>query len=421
MTARDFFATTAKGMEGLLAAELRDLGATEIGERRAGVAWRGPLEVAYRAALWSRVANRILLPLGEFAAATPEALYAGARAIRWADHIGRGRTLAVDASLSRSHITHSHYAALKTKDAIVDRLRDERGVRPNIDARRPDVRVNLYLHADHAVVSIALSGESQHRRGYRTAGAAAPLKENPAAALLLLAEWPRRARAGEPLIDPMCGSGTIALEAALIAGDVAPGLRRTYFGCSGWRGHDAALWARLRREADVRAAQGLRRLPPIHAYDADARAVRAAQANLAGADLSRRVHLERRALAECAPIAGRGGATGGIVVTNPRTAHGSATWSDWAGCTSSSATCCAAASRAGPATCSPARRRSPNASACVRRGASRSTTVPSSAVCSSSRSPPRPCATTRARAGGATPSGARPAPLPNAAAGHRRP
>jgi 23S rRNA (guanine2445-N2)-methyltransferase / 23S rRNA (guanine2069-N7)-methyltransferase len=317
MTARDFFATTAKGMEGLLAAELRDLGATEIGERRAGVAWRGPLEVAYRAALWSRVANRILLPLGEFAAATPEALYAGARAIRWADHIGRGRTLAVDASLSRSRITHSHYAALKTKDAIVDRLRDERGVRPNIDARRPDVRVNLYLHADHAVVSIDLSGESQHRRGYRTAGAAAPLKENLAAALLLLAEWPRRARAGEPLIDPMCGSGTIALEAALIAGDVAPGLRRTYFGCSGWRGHDAALWARLRREADVRAAQGLRRLPPIHAYDADARAVRAAQANLAGADLSRRVHLERRALAECAPIAGRGGATGGIVVTNP--------------------------------------------------------------------------------------------------------
>jgi 23S rRNA (guanine2069-N7)-methyltransferase / 23S rRNA (guanine2445-N2)-methyltransferase len=317
MSARDFFATTAKGMEGLLAAELRDLGATEVVERRAGVAWRSPLAVAYRATLWSRVASRILLPLAGFAAATPEALYAGVRAIRWADHIGRGRTLAVDASLSRSRITHSHFAALKTKDAIVDQLRDERGARPNVDPRRPDVQVNLYLHDDHAVVSIDFSGESQHRRGYRTAGAAAPLKENLAAALLLLAEWPRRARAGEALIDPMCGSGTIALEAALMAGDVAPGLRREYFGCTGWHGHDPALWARLRREAEARATQGLRRLPPIHAYDADARAVRAAQANLAGVDLSRRVHVERRALADCAPIAGRGSAQSGIVVTNP--------------------------------------------------------------------------------------------------------
>lgn len=317
MSARDFFATTAKGMEGLLAAELRDLGATEVAERRAGVGWRSPLDVAYRATLWSRVANRILLPLGEFAAPTPEALYAGVRAIRWGDHIERGRTMAVDASLSRSRITHSHFAALKTKDAIVDQLRDERGVRPNIDPRRPDVQVNLYLHDDHAVVSIDFSGESQHRRGYRTAGAAAPLKENLAAALLLLAEWPRRARAGEALIDPLCGSGTIALEAALIAGDVAPGLRREYFGCTGWRGHDAELWARLRHEAEARATHGLRRLPPIHAYDVDARAVRAAQANLAAADLSRRVHVERRALADCAPVAARGQAQGGIVVTNP--------------------------------------------------------------------------------------------------------
>lgn len=178
--------------------------------------------------------------------------------------------------------------------------------------------MNVYLHDDRAVVSIDLSGESQHRRGYRTSGGEAPLKENLAAAILRLADWPRRARAGEPLVDPMCGSGTIATEAALIAGDVAPGLRREYFGCSGWLGHNAAVWARLRREAEVRAREGLRRLPPIHAYDADARAVRAAHANVAGAELSKRVHVERRAIGDCAPIAARGGGTGsGLLVTNP--------------------------------------------------------------------------------------------------------
>lgn len=313
-----FFATTAKGMEGLLAAELSALGATDVEERRAGVAFRGPLDAAYRACLWSRVANRILLPLAAFAAPTPAALYAGVRAIRWADHIARGRTLAVDCRLSGSQITHSHYAALKTKDAIVDQLRDQRGARPNVDVRRPDVQVNVYIHADHAVVSIDLSGESQHRRGYRAEGAAAPLKENLAAAVLLLADWPRRAREGAPLIDPMCGSGTIALEAALIAGDVAPGLRRDYFGGAGWLGHDPVLWTRLRREAAARAAHGLRRLPPIHGYDADARAVRAARLNLARAALADRVHVERRALADCAPIASRRApARPGLVVTNP--------------------------------------------------------------------------------------------------------
>jgi 23S rRNA (guanine2445-N2)-methyltransferase / 23S rRNA (guanine2069-N7)-methyltransferase len=314
----NFFATTAKGMEPLLAAELRELGAGDLRERRAGVDFSGDLEAAYRACLWSRIANRILLPLASFDAATPERLYAGVRAIDWDAHIGRGRTLAVDASAARSRMTHSHYVALKTKDAIVDRLRDERGVRPNVDTERPDVRINVYLHADRATVGIDLSGESQHRRGYRVAGGAAPLKENLAAAILLLAEWPSRARAGAALVDPMCGSGTLLIEAALMAGDVAPGLRRAHAGCVGWRGHDRALWARLRADAEARAARGVRRLPPIRGYDADPRAVRAAQANLAHVQLGQAVQVERRALAECAPVAARGDAAGaGVLVTNP--------------------------------------------------------------------------------------------------------
>ncbi|MGH7786856.1 MAG: THUMP domain-containing class I SAM-dependent RNA methyltransferase [Candidatus Binatia bacterium] len=311
-----FFATTAKGMEALLAGELRGLGAEAVEERRAGVGFEGGLEVAYRACLWSRTANRVLLPLAGFAAASPEALYAGVRSIAWGDHLGRGRTVAVDASVGRSQITHSHYAALKTKDAIVDQLREQRGTRPNVETARPDVRVNVYLHDDQASVAIDLSGESQHRRGYRDAPGLAPLKENLAAAILLLAEWPRLAAQGAPLLDPMCGSGTIALEAALIAADVAPGLAREYFGCIGWRGHDPVLWARLRREAEERA-RAARRLPPIHGYDADARAVRAAQAHAVQAGFGGRVHFERRTLAECTPIPGRGGAIAGVLVTNP--------------------------------------------------------------------------------------------------------
>jgi 23S rRNA (guanine2445-N2)-methyltransferase / 23S rRNA (guanine2069-N7)-methyltransferase len=310
-----FFATTAKALEPLLADELTALGATEVMARRAGVGFEGSLETAYRACLWSRVASRILHPLAVFDAPSADALYAGVRRVRWEDHIGRGRTIAVDASLARGGggIAHSHYAALKTKDAIVDQLRDRRGVRPNVDTERPDVRVNVYLHADVATVAIDLSGASQHRRGYRAAGGAAPLKENLAAAILLLAEWPRRAAAGEALVDPMCGSATLPLEAALIAGDVAPGLGRDYFGFSGWRRHDPALWKRLQREAEQRR-DARRRIPLILGLDENPHAVRGARANLARAGLGERVRIERRSLADAAPPAG---ADVGVLVTNP--------------------------------------------------------------------------------------------------------
>src|SRR5512135_100774 len=154
-----FFATTAKGMEDLLAAELRELGAADVQVQRAGVSLSGTLEVAYRVCLWSRVANRVLLPLATFPAATPQALYDGVRTVRWSDHLDARRTLAVDCAVSRSKITHSHFAALKTKDAIVDQLRDRAGQRPSIDVAHPDVRVNVYVHEDRAVVSIDLSGE----------------------------------------------------------------------------------------------------------------------------------------------------------------------------------------------------------------------------------------------------------------------
>ena len=225
----DFFATVPRGMEPLLADELRALGAHAVNMGRAGVAFRGELATGYRACLWSRTASRILLPLTRFPAPTPEALYDGIRAIPWEEHLAPEGTLTVDFTLAQSQITHSHFAALKVKDAVVDRFRDLFGVRPSVDRERPDLRLNVYLYRDSARVSLDLSGESLHRRGYRDEGAAAPLKENLAAAILLFAGWPELASAGAPFVDPLCGSGTLPIEAALIAGDIAPGLLRHAF------------------------------------------------------------------------------------------------------------------------------------------------------------------------------------------------
>lgn len=309
-----FFATCPKGLESLLAEELRSLGAEAVKETRAGVAFAGPLGLAYRACLWSRLASRVLLALKTFPAASPDTLYAGVQTVDWTDHLGPDNTLAVDFSTSGSAITHSHYGALKVKDAIVDQLRDRFGTRPSVDKERPDVRVNVYLHNDEATLSLDLSGESLHRRGYRAQGVAAPLKENLAAALLLRAQWPAIAARGGPFIDLMCGSGTLPIEAALMAADIAPGLLRPHFGFLRWRGHDESLWAPLVAEAQARREAGMEKLPPIRGYDRDRAAVRAALENVARAGLQKHVHIERRDLADCVPEAG---AAPGLVMANP--------------------------------------------------------------------------------------------------------
>ena len=316
----EFFATTAKGLEDLLAGELRELGAEHVAVARAGVSFAGPLEVAYRACLWSRVANRVLLPLASFPAESADALYAGVRSVAWADHVGRRGTIAVDCATSQSRLSHSHYAALKTKDAIVDQMRERAGVRPSVDVSRPDVRVNLYVHRDRAVISVDLSGESLHRRAYRAKGVAAPLKETLAAAILLLAEWPRLARAGAPLVDPMCGSGTLPIEAGLMAADVAPGLRRADFGFLRWGSHQQDIWRRLLAEAAEREIRDPRKLPVIRGADIHAGAVRNALANVERAGLRGRVHVEKRALADSEPPPRRHGhdrTTAGLFVVNP--------------------------------------------------------------------------------------------------------
>jgi len=293
------FATAPKGLEPLLAEELRALGAAGVKEARSGVAFQGDLVLAYRACLWSRIANRILLPLGQFPCPSPEALYSGIGAIDWSAHLGSNGTLAVEFNSVRSAITHTHYGALKVKDAIVDQFRERSGERPSVATEEPDVRINVFVQADQATVALDLSGESLHRRGYRVSSVLAPLKENLAAGILVRAGWPAVAGAGGALVDLMCGSGTLPIEAALIAADSAPGLGRTYYGFLRWRGHDAAVWEQLLVEARERRAAGLSKLPPIRGYDHDPSAVRAALANVEAAGLTGHVHIERRALTDC--------------------------------------------------------------------------------------------------------------------------
>jgi len=296
MTELSLFATVPRGLESLLAGELRGLGAAHVRQVRAGVAFSGSLETAYRACLWSRLAGRILLPVVSGQAGDGDELYATAQTVDWSRHLGVDDTLAVDFTGANERIRDTRFGAVRIKDAIVDQFRaTSGGSRPSVDSRAPDVRVNAHLAGTRVAISIDLSGQSLHRRGYRAdkVQVEAPLKENLAAGLLLYAAWPSEAAAGASLLDPLCGSGTLPIEAALMTADVAPGLLRAEaepkpgaapaFGFLRWRQHDATLWMALLAEARVRRTAGLKRLAAarpglaIRGSDRDQRAVKVAR------------------------------------------------------------------------------------------------------------------------------------------------
>ena len=310
-----FFAPCAKGLEYLLVEELQALGALDVREALAGVHFAGTLETGYRACLWSRLASRVLLRLSQFEALDEAALYAGVQAIDWTAHLGEHGTLAVDANLHASHLTHARYAAQKVKDAIVDQFRERFGVRPSVEVERPDVRINLSLRRNIASVFVDLSGEALHRRGWRGPQVAAPLKETLACAVLLRGGWAEISARGGALVDPMCGSGTLLIEAARMSADVAPGLGRAYFGFLGWRGHDAALWNALVAEADERSRRGRAALAPrFFGYDIDPAAMAASRENIARAGLAGVISVER---CDVAQLAAPADAAPGLVVCNP--------------------------------------------------------------------------------------------------------
>lgn len=310
------FATCPKGLEYLLRDELAALGAVDAREALAGVHFSGSLETAYRACLWSRLASRVLLPLAEFDAPDGEALYEGAAAIDFAAHLAAEGTFAIDAVGATRGISHSHYAVQRVKDALVDQFRQRLGTRPAVDTERPDVRFNLLLRRERGTLSLDLSGAPLHQRGWRQGHGRASLKENLAAALLLRAQWPAVHAAGGALVDPLCGSGTLLIEAAWMAADVAPGWKRDYYGVLCWAGHHAALWQRLREEVAARAQDGLSRLQTrFFGFDQDAQVLEEARHNAQHAGVAGFVHLGRQSLAhlrkphECT--------LPGLVITNP--------------------------------------------------------------------------------------------------------
>ncbi len=312
-TLSSFFATTAKGIAPLLADELAGLGAAEIKAESAGVHFQGSIELAYRVCLWSRTASRVFLRLAHFAAGSVDALYARLREIDWNKHMRADGSIAVSCSAVAAPVDNSHYAALKVKDAICDDFRDTTGKRPAVDTQDPDLRLYLYWYRDTASLYIDLSGESLHRRGYRTSTLAAPLKENLAAALLLRSGWPAIAAAGGGLVDPLCGSGTLAIEAALIAAGIAPGLRRASFGFIRWKLHSPELWRQLWDEAQALITASPAS-PMIWAFDADTKAIRAAQDNAERAGVAPFIHFEVRMVEK---LEQSSALTQGLVITNP--------------------------------------------------------------------------------------------------------
>ncbi|PAV26989.1 23S rRNA (guanine(2445)-N(2))/(guanine(2069)-N(7))-methyltransferase [Tamilnaduibacter salinus] len=315
MSESDLFITCPKGVEYLLEEELQVLGLTPVRQAPAGVWARGSLESVYRCCLWSRLANRVVLHLATVDATDGDALYDGVQQVDWRQHLSVSGRFLVTFLGSNKAIRNSQYGTQRTKDAVVDALRKPSGVRPGVDTRDPDLRITVRLHRDKAHIGLDLSGDSLHKRGYRTEKGQAPLRENLAAALLLRSGWPDIARQGGDLTDPMCGSGTLLIEGALMAMDQAPGLNREQFGFERWPGHQPMVWDRVLREAQERARNGRRTVRArLRGYDQDRRVIATAWRNIERAGLGDVVHVERRALSD---FRNESRAASGLILTNP--------------------------------------------------------------------------------------------------------
>lgn len=310
------FATAAGGLSEMLREELMALGAEEVKAQPRGVSFEGSLEVAYRACLWSRLANRIYVTLLEVELPNQEALTTEVAGVDWKRHMDPDGTFSVSFSGKGMGIEHSHYGALKIKDGIVDYFREHFNQRPQVDTIAPELRVHGHLNRNQLTLSLDLSGHSLHQRGYREGQQVkAPLKENLAAALLIRAGWPEIAKRGGTLYDPMCGSGTFLIEAAMIASDLAPGLEKAeQMGFLTWKQHDAPLWHRLIEEAEQREAEGLRNLPPIFGSDASHKSLDIAHEAIAAAGYSDAIEIKQMTVEQ-----GRrwGDWTPGLVISNP--------------------------------------------------------------------------------------------------------
>ena len=287
------FASTARGLEELLKSELDALGAQDLQVVQGGVHYRGDDRLMYQSLMWSRLASRILLPLGEFGVWSDLDLYVGAQSIDWGALFDSNKTFAVHFSGTNEVIRNSQFGALRVKDAIVDSFTRRGMERPDVDREQPDIRINVWLNKDQASIALDLSGTALHQRGYRQQTGQAPLKENLAAAIVLRSGW----QASTPLLDPMCGSGTLLIEAALIASDRAPGLLRSRWGFNGWKKHDDALWREVKSDAQQRARAGTAAATArFYGYDNNGRVLEHAIANARRAGVADLITLTRQDL-----------------------------------------------------------------------------------------------------------------------------
>lgn len=282
---------TFHGLESVLAKELEELGATSINTLKRAVACEGNKEFLYKANLHLRTALRILVPISTFTATTEDELYKAIYDFDWSQYLTEKKTFAIDAVAFSELFKHSKYLALKTKDAIVDQFREKTGLRPSVNTENPDVLINVHVARDKFTVSLDSSGESLHRRGYRQPGHQAPLNEVLAAGMLKIAGWHKDI----PLFDPMCGTGTILMEAAMLACNMPAGFKRKKFGFMSWADYDKFLWDKIYKEAEEKISYPRTR---IVGSDIDLKAVDIAKTSSLDFRLNRQISISKAAFEE---------------------------------------------------------------------------------------------------------------------------
>ncbi|MCW7760515.1 bifunctional 23S rRNA (guanine(2069)-N(7))-methyltransferase RlmK/23S rRNA (guanine(2445)-N(2))-methyltransferase RlmL [Photorhabdus luminescens] len=306
------FASTARGLEELLKNELEMLGAQSCKIVQGGVHFQGDGRVMYKSLMWSRLASRILLPLNEFNVYSDLDLYLGVQSIDWSQIFSVDSTFSVHFSGTNEEIRNTQYGALKVKDAIVDSFIRKLDQRPNVAKQQPDIRINVFLNKEKASVALDLSGDGLHIRGYRDLAGQAPLKENLAAAIILRSGW----RIGAPMVDPMCGSGTLLIEAAMMAADRAPGLHRNHWGFIAWLQHDEEIWREVTTEAQIRFRKGLQETASrFVGSDIDRRVLDMARSNARRAEVAQLIAFQQGDASRLENPLPEGPA--GIVLSNP--------------------------------------------------------------------------------------------------------
>jgi len=279
-------AKTMHGLEDVLAKELRQLGAMDVQTVKRGVTFMGDIGFMYKANLWLRTALRILVPIKEFKARNEDEIYKKVKDIAWEDLFDKNKTIVVDATVFAQQYNHTLYMAQKVKDAVVDRFREKMGSRPSVDTKNPDIRIDVYIFNENVIISMDSSGNSLHKRGYRTEADVAPISEVLAAGILKLAGWDGLGS----LIDPMCGSGTFLIEGAMIAHNIPPGVFRKDFAFKNWKNFDEELYDLLFNKALEKEKNFYY---GIYGYDKDPRVLLKARSNVKSALMTDQIKLEK--------------------------------------------------------------------------------------------------------------------------------